>query len=168
VGRLEYRGANAGDFSGINELDLLLGLCRANDPYYANLLVDKMSFMLPADQARLRECMTYTSLLDELLAMLPAHGRADWFRRNAAAYLEVCDLFGKYAAQHHDALVKRFIEDPAGRLPKDALSGITASGPPLAVLVRSLEILRDLRVGADRADIATRHADLARLRDAVA
>ena len=40
VGRLEYRGANAGDFSGINELDLLLGLCRANDPYYAQLLVD--------------------------------------------------------------------------------------------------------------------------------
>jgi hypothetical protein len=34
VGRQEYRGANAGDFSGINEIDLLLGLCRANDPYY--------------------------------------------------------------------------------------------------------------------------------------
>ena len=53
VGRQEYRGANAGDFSGINEIDLLLGLCRANDPYYAQLLVDKMLFMLPADQARL-------------------------------------------------------------------------------------------------------------------
>ena len=47
VGRQEYRGANAGDFSGINEIDLLLGLCRANDPYYAQLLVDKMLFMLP-------------------------------------------------------------------------------------------------------------------------
>ena len=34
VGRQEYRGANAGDFSGINEIDLLLGLCRGNDPYY--------------------------------------------------------------------------------------------------------------------------------------
>src|SRR6185503_5361977 len=145
VGRLEYRGANAGDFSGINELDLLLGLCRANDPYYANLLVDKMSFMLPTDQARLRECMTYTSLLDELMPLLDAHSRTDWFQRNAAAYLEVCDLFGQYAAQHHDQLVKRFIEDPAGRLPKDALTGITASGPPLAVLLRSLEILRDMR-----------------------
>src|SRR6201999_1890573 len=50
VGRQEYRGANAGDFSGINEIDLLLGLCRANDPYYAQLLVDKMLFMLPQDQ----------------------------------------------------------------------------------------------------------------------
>jgi hypothetical protein len=167
VGRLEYRGANAGDFSGINELDLLLGLCRANDPYYANLLVDKMTFMLPTDQSRLRECMTYTSLLDELLALLATHSRADWFQRNTAAYLEVCDLFGRYAAQHHDALVKRFIEDPAARLPEGALGGITASGPPLSVLIRSLEILRDMRVAADRGDIATRHADLARLRGAL-
>ena len=47
IGRQEYRGANAGDFSGINEIDMLLGLCRANDPYYAQLLVDKMLFMLP-------------------------------------------------------------------------------------------------------------------------
>ena len=164
VGRLEYRGANAGDFSGINELDLLLGLCRANDPYYANLLVDKMSFMLPTDQARLRECMTYTSLLDELLALLPRHADADWFRRNAALYLEVCDLFGRYAAQHHDSLVKRFIEDPAAQMPRGALEGITASGPPLPVLLRSLQVLRDMRVAADRADIATRNADLARLR----
>ena len=41
VGRQEYRGADAADFSGINEIDLLLGVCRANDPYYAQLLVDK-------------------------------------------------------------------------------------------------------------------------------
>ncbi|MDH4177020.1 MAG: DUF1864 family protein, partial [Thermoleophilia bacterium] len=53
VGRQEYRGANAGDFSGINEIDLLLGLCRGNDPYYSQLLVDKMLFMRPEDQASL-------------------------------------------------------------------------------------------------------------------
>src|SRR5690349_2201472 len=152
VGRQEYRGANAGDFSGINEIDLLLGLCRANDPYYAQLLVDKMLFMLPADQARLRECMTHTSLLDELLGLLEAHADADWFQRNAAAYLEVCDLFSRAAAQHHDALVKRFIEEPAARLPKDALGGLTASGPPLPVLLRALEQLRDMRMAADRTD----------------
>jgi hypothetical protein len=162
VGRLEYRGANAGDFSGINELDLLLGLCRANDPYYANLLVDKMSFMLPADQARLRECMTYTSLLDELLELAGEHAGTDWFRRSAGAYLEVCDLFGKYAAQHHDALVKRFIEGPAASLSKSAHEGLTASGPPLPVLLRSLEVLRDMRMAAPRGD--SRHQELRRLR----
>ena len=167
VGRLEYRGANAGDFSGINELDLLLGLCRANDPYYANLLVDKMAFMLPADQSRLRECMTYTSLLDELLELVDEHAGADWFRRNALAYLAVCDLFGRYAAQHHDALVKRFIEEPAAKLAKDAQAGLTASGPPLPVLLRSLEVLRDMRMGAPRSDMPSRHEDLQRLRRAL-
>jgi hypothetical protein len=136
VGRQEYRGANAGDFSGINEIDLLLGLCRANDPYYAQLLVD-------------------------------AHREADWFQRNASAYLEVCELFGRTAAQHHDELVKRFIETPASALEPQDLEGITASGPPLPVLLRALEILRDLRIAADRTDIASRHRDLERLRAAV-
>ena len=164
VGRQEYRGANAGDFSGINEIDLLLGLCRANDPYYAQLLVDKMLFMLPADQARLRDCMTRTSLLDELLALAGEHAGAVWFQQNARAYLEVCDLFGQSAAQHHDALVRRFIEEPAAHLSSRGLGGITASGPPLPVLVRSLEILRDMRLAANRPDISTRHQDLATVR----
>jgi hypothetical protein len=167
VGRQEYRGANAGDFSGINEVDLLLGLCRANDPYYAQLLVDKMLFMSPADQARLRECMTRTSLLDELLALVDEHGGADWFQQNARAFLEVCDLFGQGAAQHHNGLVKRFIEGPAAKLDERGLEGITASGPPLPVLLRSLEVLRDLRLAVDRRDICTRHADFAKLRGAV-
>ncbi|MEJ0037999.1 MAG: monodechloroaminopyrrolnitrin synthase PrnB family protein [Gammaproteobacteria bacterium] len=167
VGRQEYRGANAGDFSGINEIDLLLGVCRANDAYYVQLLVDKMLFMLPGDQARLRECMTRTSLLDELLALLVEHRNADWFQRNTRAFLEVCDLFGQYAAQHHDALVRRFIEEPALRLTEARLSGLTASGPPLPALLRSLEILRDMRVAANRADLATRHDAFSRLRAAV-
>jgi len=47
---------------------------------------------------------------------------------------------------------------------EDHLAGITASGPPLPVLLRALEVLRDLRTAADRQDIPTRHADLARLR----
>jgi len=167
VGRQEYRGANAGDFSGINEIDLLLGLCRANDPYYAQLLVDKMLFMIPADQARLRESMTRTSLLDELLGLIGEHAEEDWFQRNAGSYLEVCDLFGQSAAQHHDELVKRFIAAPAAALEARNLEGITASGPPLPVLLRSLEVLRDLRLATDRADIASRHGDLRRLRAVV-
>jgi hypothetical protein len=164
VGRQEYRGANAGDFSGINEIDLLLGLCQANNPYYAQLLVDKMLFMLPSDQARLRDCMMRTSLLDELLGLAAEHSAADWFQRNARAYLEVCDLFGQTAVQHHNGLVKRFIEEPAQDVKEDHLAGITASGPPLSVLLRALEVLRDLRTAADRHDIPTRHADLERLR----
>ena len=164
VGRQEYRGANAGDFSGINELDLLLGLCRANDPYYAQLLVDKMQYMPPTDQARLRDCMRHQSFLDELLALSGAHSKEAWFQRNARSYLALCDLFGRIAAQHHDQLVKRFIESPAARMNEAHLASVTASGPPLPVLLRSLEVLRDMRLAADRPGITTRHADLTRLR----
>jgi hypothetical protein len=164
VGRQEYRGANAGDFSGINELDLLLGLCRASDPYYAQLLVDKFLFMLPSDQKRLKECMTHRSLLDELLDLAEQHHDTDWFQANARAFLEVCELFGGYATQHHDQLVQRFIEKPSAKLGEAHRQGVTASGPPLEVLLRSLQILRDLRVATDRSDIGSRRQDLDRLR----
>ena len=132
VGRQEYRGANAGDFSGINEIDLLLGLCRASDPYYAQLLVDKMLFMLPEDQARLRACMTYRSLMDEFLAVVDSSRGEAWFQANAGAFLEVCDLFGRTAVQHHDLLVKRFIEAPAAQPRARASSGIDRERPAAA------------------------------------
>ena len=167
VGRQEYRGANAGDFSGINEIDLLLGLCRGNDPYYSQLLVEKMLFMLPADQASLRDCMRRRSFLDGFLDALETSRDSEWFQRNASAFLRVCDLHGQVAAQHHDQLVARFIEQPANALDESKLSQVTASGPPLPVLLQALEVLRDLRLAAPRADIASRHADVARLRAAL-
>src|SRR5262249_26574452 len=98
------------------------------------------------------------------LALAEAHSRADWFQQNARAFLEVCELFGETALQHHNTLVKRFIEQPSQELNEQHLAGVTASGPPLAVLLRSLEVLRDLRTAADRQDIPTRYADLVRLR----
>lgn len=167
VGRQEYRGANAGDFSGINEIDLLLGLCRANDPYYAQLLVDKMLFMLPADQARLRDCMAHRSLLDEFLLALDTGHIGDEWRHNARLFLEVVDLFGQTARQHHEQLVARFIERPAETLSAERLEGITASGPPLEILIRSLATLRDLRTAAKVNGSKTRCDDIARLRAAL-
>ncbi|MEM9170906.1 MAG: monodechloroaminopyrrolnitrin synthase PrnB family protein [Pseudomonadota bacterium] len=167
VGRAEYRGANAGDFAGINEIDLLTGLCRANDPSYSQLLVDKMLFMTPADQAQLREALRRESFLDGFLDLVDAHAGADWFVANARAFLRVCDRFGRTASQHHDALVKRFIEETAARDALTEREGLTASGPPLPVLVDALEKLRDRRVAAPRDDVPTRAADMARLRAAV-
>lgn len=164
VGRHEYRGANAGDFSGINELDLLLGLCHANDPYYAQLLVDKMLYMLPEDQASLRDCMRRRNLLDQFLDCAPAASKAKWFQDNAAAYLEVCRLFGETAAQHHDQLVDKFITRPSDALDEEKLAQVTASGPPLPVLIRALEVLRDMRLAADRKDIRTSHGEMERLK----
>jgi hypothetical protein len=168
VGRQEYRGANAGDFSGINEIDLLTGLCQANDPYYSQLLVDKMLFMRPEDQASLRDCMRRRNFLDIFLEMAPAVRNEPWFRQNAAVFIEVLEAHGAAAAQHHDMLVARFIEHPSVALDKAKLSQVTASGPPLPVLLRSLEALRDLRMAAARNDVRTRHDDVARLRSMIA
>jgi len=167
VGRTEYRGANAGDFSGINEIDLLLGLCRGNDPYYSQLLVDKMLFMRPEDQASLRDCLRRESFLDQFLAAAGTSATTDWFRRNAAAFLRVCETHGRVAAQHHDQLVNRFIERPSAELEEGHLAQVTASGPPLPVLLFALEILRDLRLAAPRDDIPSRYEDVSRVREAL-
>jgi len=164
VGLHEWRGANAGDFAGINEIDLLLGLCNANNLSYSQLLVDKLLYMMPEDQARLRDVMRRRSLLDGFLDAMKSDGGTNWFRQNARMFLDVVEMHGRTAAQHHDQLVSKYIVTPAGELPERFLKNITASGPPLDVLLRSLEKLRDLRLAADRDDIPSRHADIKRLR----
>ena len=168
VGLHEYRGANAGDFAGINVIDLLLGLCRADDAYYSQLLVDKFLFMIPEDQLLLRDCMRRQSLLDSFLEELDGHGEESWFRENASLFLQACEAHGETALQHHEKLVAKFIENPAHSKGLTERKGLTASGPPLPVLLRSLRKLADLRSAADRDDIPSRFADLQKLRAAVA
>ena len=167
VGQHEYRGANAGDFAGINEIDILLGLCSANNISYSQLLVDKLLFMMPHDQDRLRDVMRRQSLLDSFLEVSGRHAQEHWYQRNAGLFLEVCKAHGETAAQHHDQLVSKFIQQPAAELSETHLKHITASGPPLQVLLNSLEKLRDLRTAADRDDIPSRHADFQRLRNSL-
>ncbi len=167
VGLHTYRGANAGDFAGINQIDLLLGLCRANDPAYSQQLVDKFLYMMPEDQAQLRDCMRQQSLLDQLLGVMEHASEQSWFKKNATALLAVCEAHGEAAAQHHDQLVSRFITEPSAALPEENLERITASGPPLSILLRGLEQLRDQRRAAERDDVQTRFADLNRLRAAL-
>jgi hypothetical protein len=167
VGLREYRGANAGDFAGINVIDLLLGLCRADDPYYSQLLVDKFLFMRPEDQLVLRDCMRRKSLLDSFLESLPTGRQAPWFRKNAAMFLEVCDAHGATAIQHHEKLVHKFIEEPAVGAGVQEKDGLTASGPPLPVLLKSLRKLADLRAAAARDDIPSRYRDMQKIRAAL-
>jgi hypothetical protein len=124
--------------------------------------------MRPEDQASLRDCMRRRDFLDQFLDALEASRDATWFQRNAAAFLRVCEAHGRVAAQHHDQLVTRFIEQPSVTLDESKLAQVTASGPPLPVLLQALEVLRDLRLAAPRDDIASRHADIARLRAALA
>jgi hypothetical protein len=167
VGLREYRGANAGDFAGINVIDLLLGLCRADDPYYSQLLVDKFLFMTPQDQLVLRDCMRQESLLDAFLLERDSNSSEAWFQRNAALFLEACEAHGLTALQHHEKLVAKFIEDPAFSKGLMERKGLTASGPPLPVLLKSLRKLADLRSAAERDDIPSRYRDIQLLRESL-
>lgn len=165
VGLHEYRGANAGDFAGINVIDLLLGLCRADDPYYSQLLVDKFLFMRPEDQLVLRDAMRRNSLLDSFLDAAVANAREPWLQRNLSLFLEVCEAHGQTALQHHEQLVAKFIERPAVAAGLTDNQGITASGPPLPVLLKSLRKLCDMRCAADvDGAFETRYRDIKKLR----
>jgi len=167
VGLHEYRGANAGDFAGINVIDMLLGLCQADNLSYSQLLVDKFLYMLPEDQSILRDVMRRQSLLNDFLEQLGEHGSEKWFQENARMFINVCETHGKTAAQHHDMLVSRFIEKQAKALPEKFQENITASGPPLEVVINALAKLRDLRLAADRDDIPSRYADIEKLKAAI-
>jgi hypothetical protein len=120
--------------------------------------------MMPHDQKRLRDVMRRQSLLDSFLEASERHAQEHWYQRNTGLFLEVCAAHGETAAQHHDQLVSKFIQQPSSELSETHLKHITASGPPLQVLLNSLEKLRDLRTAADRDDIPSRHADFQRLR----
>jgi len=167
VGRQEYRGANAGDFSGINQIDLLLGLARANDPSYSQLLIDKMLFMIPEDQKSLRACLIHVPLLDQFLEAASASPDKAWFKANARAFLEVCEAHGHAAAQHHNQLFESFIVKMSDALDQKHHAQLTASGPPLPVLAKALERLRDLRCAAKRDDLETAHDKIETLKRAV-
>lgn len=129
----EYRGANAGDFAAINEIDLALGLCDLADPFYQRILTEKYPYVPPGDQRLLRTppanlAATHT---DELHAVRRAHGAAYTF--------------------HHHRLVVPFLAKPAAAVPADRQARITASGPPLDVVLATLTRLVDLRTGRVRA-----------------
>jgi len=167
VGLHEYRGANAGDFAGINVIDLLLGLCRGDDPYYSQLLVDKFLFMRPEDQAVLRDCMRRESLLNGFLADVETHAAQPWFQQNLGMFLQVCDAHGETAVQHHEQLVQKFIERPVAEEGMETRLDLTASGPPLPVLLRGLRKLCDMRSAAERDDIPSRYREIASLRQSL-
>lgn len=164
VGGRTYRGANAGDFAAFNQLDLILGLCRPTDRAYAQVVLEKLPYLTPDEQVRLRDAFRHPNLIDAFLA---EQGHADeaWFGRHVGRFLDVCEAYAAVATFHHDVLVERFIVDPSASLPAARLEDLTASGPPLPVLLRSLRRLRDLRAGVERADgLPSRAAELDRLR----
>lgn len=159
VGSQIFRGANAGDFAGINVIDMQLGLCMANDPNYSQLLVDKFLYMMPEDQAILRDCMRRESLMNDFLNA-KKFADQDWYQANLKQFIDACALHGETANQHHEQLVSKYITVPSNDLSETHLNTVTASGPPLAALLSGLEKLKDKRMANERSDILTRFEDL--------
>jgi hypothetical protein len=159
VGSQVFRGANAGDFAGINVIDMQLGLCMANDPNYSQLLVDKFLYMMPEDQSLLRDCMRRESLMNHFLNA-KKFADQDWYQDNLKEFLAACALHGETANQHHEQLVNKYITQPSPELSQIHLNSVTASGPPLASLLSGLEKLKDKRMATKRNDILTRFDDL--------
>ena len=91
--------------------------------------------------------------MNGFMAALPAEKSSPWFQKNVAAFLDVCQAHGKASKQHHNMLVERFIKQPAEELPEENQDDLTASGPPLPVLLAALEKFRDQRCAAKRDDI---------------
>jgi hypothetical protein len=163
VGSQVFRGANAGDFAGINVIDMQLGLCLANDSNYSQLLVDKFLYMMPEDQTLLRDCMRRESLMNKFLDA-KNYAAQDWYQANLSQFLKACTLHGETANQHHEQLVNKYITQPASDLTQTHLNTVTASGPPLASLLSGLEKLKDKRMANERSDILTRFNDVQTLK----
>jgi hypothetical protein len=146
----EYRGPNAGDFAAVTEIDLALGLCDPGDPFYQRILAEKYPYLPPEEQPRLRTPPA------NLLTLVERTGL------HTEKYLAVCRAHGAAYAFHHHRLVVPFLAKPAETLPTDRLARLTASGPPLDVVLATLSRLVDLRAARDRP--GTAHARLAALR----
>jgi len=163
VGRQVWRGANAGDLSATGEVDLRLGLCGASDPFYLGVLAEKAPYMISSDQPRLASALRGTSLLDQLLE--GADAKEGWVPEAAKAMLPVFDTVGTIATQHHDMLVRRFIEKPTLKMLDKHMETLTASGMELKALIADLQRLRDLRNAADVEGIGSRFKDVQRMRE---
>lgn len=151
VGGGEFRGANAGDFSAINELDVLLGAADPADLFYARVVAEKLPYVPPTEAHRLRALDAGASLLARFEAEAGAAPSAAW-RENARRFLTVCRAHAAAATYHHTALVRPFLERPAAAMPQDRVAAVSASGPPLAEVVAALDRLRTLR--GDRTRLA--------------
>jgi hypothetical protein len=160
VGDADYRGANAGDFSAINEIDVTLGLCTMDDPFYGAIVSEKARYIPPDDQRVLASLDRRPSLLSAFRAELESHGATPQWKANAARCLSVCKAHGAAYAFHHQRLVKAYVEAPSKTASSAHTAGVTSSGPPLDEVMGMLQRLLDLRMGRD-------HADIARLQHAI-
>lgn len=163
VGDRDYRGLNAGDFSAINEIDVTLGLCRMDDPFYRRIVAEKIGHVPPDDRPMLETLGRRRALIDLFLQELDTTGATSGWKSNAARFLRVCKAHGAAYAHHHYRLVKAYVEAPSRSFASTHSPGTTSSGPPLEELMAMLQQLVDLRTARERPGLSTAAAALARI-----
>jgi len=145
VGDVDYRGANAGDFSAINEIDITLGVCSMDDPFYRAIVREKFAHVPPDDQQVLRSLDRRPSLAWLFRSEFDAHGATPEWTANAERFLAVCKAHGAAYAFHHQRLVKAYVEAPSKTATSAHTAGVTSSGPPLDEVMAMLQRLQRLR-----------------------
>ena len=145
VNDTEYRGANAGDFSAINEIDVTLGVCSISDPFYQAVVREKSRHVPPDDLEILRTLDQRRSLAEMFRRDREEHGETDQWKLNAAKFLAVCKAHGAAYAFHHQRLVKAYVEAPSKTAASAHTAGVTSSGPPLDEVMGILKRLMELR-----------------------
>lgn len=145
VGDVDYRGANAGDFSAINEIDVTLGVCSMRDPFYQAVVREKFHHVPPDDLAIMRSLERRRSLAEMFRADREAHGETAQWKVNAGKFLAVCKAHGAAYAYHHQRLVKAYVEAPSKTATSAHTAGVTSSGPPLDEVMAMLKRLMELR-----------------------
>lgn len=145
VGDTDYRGANAGDFSAINEIDVTLGLCSMEDPFYRGVVREKYRYVPPADRQVLDALERIPSLAGLFRAEFDARGATPEWKANADRFLAVCKIHGAAYAFHHQRLVKAYVETPSKTSTSAHTAGVTSSGPPLEEVMSMLGRLMQMR-----------------------
>lgn len=145
VGATDYRGANAGDFSAINEIDVTLGLCSMEDPFYRAVVREKYRYVPPVDRQVLDALDRLPSLAKLFRAEFDSKGATPEWKANADRFLAVCKIHGAAYAFHHQRLVKTYVETPSKNSSSAHTAGITSSGPPLDEVMATLQRLSVLR-----------------------
>jgi hypothetical protein len=146
VGDVEHRGANAGDFSAINEIDVTLGVCRMTDPFYRAIVTEKSRHVPPDDQRILQALDRRTSIADLFRSERAANGDTPQLQANADRFFAVCKAHGAAYAFHHQRLVKAYVEAPSKTAASAHTAGITSSGPPLEEVMGMLQRLAEMRM----------------------
>ena len=145
VGDTDFRGANAGDFSVINEIDVTLGLCTLADPFYRAIVNEKTRFVPPDDQRILQSLEARVPLIAMFKAELAAHGETPELAANLSRFRAVCKIHGAAYAFHHQRLVKAYVEAPSKTAASAHSAGVTSSGPPLHDVLAMLKKLVEMR-----------------------